>query len=121
MIRPQIDAAAFGSIFIEGREIGNDVILRLDGSIRKRKKKLSKRVYGTSHTISCEEMRFIFEKGAELLIIGTGHYGRVVLSDEAGSYLKKHGCRVKLEATPDAIHSWNRAREKTIALFHVTC
>ena len=121
MIRPQIDAAAFGSIFIEGREIGNDVILRLDGSVRKRKKKLSKRVYGTSHTISSEEIRFIYEKEAELLIIGTGHYGRVALSDEARSYLKKRGCRVKLEATPEAIHTWNRESKKTIALFHVTC
>ena len=121
IIRPQIDAAAFGSISIEGREIGNDVILRLDGSIQKRKKKLSKKICGTSHTISREEIGFIFEKGAELLIIGTGHYGRVALSDEARSYLKKRGCRVKLKATPEAIHAWNKADEKTIALFHVTC
>ncbi len=119
--RPQIEAAAFGSIFIEGREIGNDVILTLDGAILKRKKKLSKKVYGTSHTISRREVRFIYEKGAELLIIGTGRYGRVELSDEAMRYLKKKGCRVKLEATHEAIHSWNRAGEKTIALFHVTC
>jgi hypothetical protein len=74
-----------------------------------------------SYTISHEEVRFIYEKGAELLIIGTGHYGRVGLSDEATSYLKKHGCRVKLEATPEAMHTWNTADEKTIALFHVTC
>jgi hypothetical protein len=120
-MRPRVDAATFGSIFIEGREIGNDVILRLDGSIQKRKKKLSKKVYGTSHMISREEIRFIYEKGGELLIIGTGHYGRVELSVEARRYLKKHGCRVKLEATPEAIHTWNTAGEKTIALFHVTC
>jgi hypothetical protein len=43
------------------------------------------------------------------------------LSDEAMRYLQKHGCRVKLEVTSEAIHTWNTADEKTIALFHVTC
>ena len=95
--------------------------MRLDSSIQKRKKKLSKRVYGTSHKISREEIRFVYEKGAALLIIGTGHYGRVELSADARRYLNKHGCRVKLEATPEAIHTWNAAGERKIALFHVTC
>jgi hypothetical protein len=55
------------------------------------------------------------------LIIGTGHYGRVGLSDEAERYFKKNGCRVKLAATPKAIEAWNTADEKVIGLFHVTC
>ena len=120
-MKPKIEATTFGSITIDGQRIENDVLLRLDGSVKKRKKKLSKKVYGTSHTISHAEARFIYEKGTELLIIGTGHYGRVELSDEARRYLKKHGCRVKLEATPEAIYTWNAAGENTIALFHVTC
>jgi hypothetical protein len=93
----------------------------LDGSVEKRKKKLSKKIYGTSHTISLEEARYVHEKGATVLIIGTGHYDRVGLSDEAERYLKKHGCRVKLKTTPKAINAWNTADEKVIGLFHVTC
>ena len=58
-MRPRIEATSFGSITIEGREIGNDVILRLDGSVQKRKKKLSKKVYGTSNTISLDEVRYV--------------------------------------------------------------
>jgi hypothetical protein len=65
-------------------------------------------------------VRFINKKGVELLIIGAGWHGRVVLSDEARCYFKRHGCRVKLEATPEAIQTWNTAGVKTIALFHVT-
>ncbi|MDB9822297.1 MTH938/NDUFAF3 family protein [Deltaproteobacteria bacterium] len=120
-MRPRIDATAFGSISIEGREIRNDVILRLDGSVEKRRKKLSKNVYGTSHMISLEEAEYVYEKGAELLIVGTGHYGCAELSGEAERYLKKHGCRVKAKATPEAIHAWNSSNEKVIGLFHVTC
>ena len=120
-MQPRINAATFGAITIEGREIGNDVILRLDGSVEKRKKKLSEKIYCTSLTISLEEARYVYEKGATVLIIGIGHYDRVGLSDETDRYFKKHGYRVKLEATSKAIHAWNTAGEKVIGLFHVTC
>jgi hypothetical protein len=43
------------------------------------------------------------------------------VSIEAGKYLNKKGCRVKLTATPKAIAAWNKAGEKVIGLFHVTC
>ncbi len=67
-MKPLIDATSFGSITIEGWKIENDVILRLEDSVQKRKKKLSKKVYGTSHKISLEEARYVYEKGAEVLI-----------------------------------------------------
>ena len=121
IMRPRIDATAFGSITIEGQKIKNDVILRLEGSVQKRKKKLSKKVYGTSHKISLEEARYVYEKGAEILIIGAGQYRRVGLSDEAEKYLNKKGCRVKLLATSKAIQAWNTAGENAIGLFHVNC
>jgi hypothetical protein len=120
-MRPKIEATTFGSITINGREIENDVILRLDGSVKKRKKKLSKKVYGTSHTISLEEAKYVYEKGAELLIMGTGQYDSVRLSEEAHAYLRKRECRTKLAAAPDAIRLWNKAKGKVIGLFHVTC
>lgn len=120
-MKPKIEAATFGSITIDGRKIRNDVILRLDGSVKKRKKKLSKRLYGTSHTISLDEAKCVYQEGAERLIIGTGQYDSVRLSEEAQAYLEKHKCRTKLAATPDAIRLWNKAKGKVIGLFHVTC
>jgi hypothetical protein len=120
-MKPKIEATTFGSITIDGQRIGNDVLLRLDGAVKKRKKKLSKKVYGTSHTISLDEAKYVYEKGAELLIIGTGQHDLVRLSEEAEKYLKKRGCRVKLMATPKAIRAWNKAEGKVVGLFHVTC
>jgi len=120
-MKPKIEATSFGSITIDGREIENDVILRLDGAIRKRKKKLSKRIYGTSHTISLDEARHVYEDGAELLVIGTGQYDLVRLSDEAQAYVEKRNYRTELAASPDAIGIWNKAKGKVIGLFHVTC
>ena len=120
-MRPTIDASSFGSITIEGRTIHYDVVLGLGGTVGKRQKQLSKEVYGTSHTISLEEAKHVYEKGAESLIIGTGRFGLVHLSDEADQYLKEHGCQVKALHTPQAIQAWNEAKGRVIGLFHITC
>jgi hypothetical protein len=118
---PKIEATAFGWITIAGQRIRHDVILRLDGSVKKRKKKLSKKVFGTSHTISLGEAKHVYEQGAELLIVGTGQYDRVRFSKEAEAFLRKRDCEIQLAATPEAINLWNRARGRVIGLFHVTC
>ncbi len=120
-MKPKIDSAEFGSLTIEGETIEHDVLIRLSGKVKKRKKKLSKAIYGTSHTISRDEAKHIFEEGAQRLIIGTGHEDNVRLSEEAAEYLKKKKVRVSLATTPQAIKRWNRATGAVIGLFHVTC
>lgn len=120
-MKPRIDSTSFGSITIDGKTHQNDVVIRLDGEIKKRKKKLSKAVFGTSHRISLDEAKEIFEPGAERLIIGTGQSGMVRLSDQAADYFKKKKCQVQLYPTPEAIRIWNGTGEKTIGLFHITC
>ena len=82
---------------------------------------LSKRYYGTSHVISKDEAKFVFEKGCDLLVIGTGHEGNVHLSPEASGFFKKKGCEVTLQPTPKAIKLFNRAGGHKIGLIHVTC
>ena len=120
-MRPRIDRTDFGSITIEGESLDYDVIVRLNGEVKKRKKKLSKAVYGSSHTISLDEAKYVYEKGAEQLIIGTGQYGNVVLSDEAANYFEGKGCHVKLLPTPEAMQIWNKTEGAVIGLFHLTC
>jgi hypothetical protein len=120
-MRPRIDRTDFGSITIEGETLEYDVVIRLNGKVKKRKKKLSKAVYGTSHTISLDEAKHVYQKGAEQLIIGAGQYGNVVLSDQATTYFEGKRCQVKLKPTPEAIQIWNKADGAVIGLFHVTC
>jgi hypothetical protein len=90
-------------------------------SVNKRKKKLSKQHYGTSHTVSLDEAKHIFDDGAERLIVGAGQNGVLKLSDEAEDYFTKKGCSVDLRSTPEAMKEWNEAEGKVIAMFHVTC
>ena len=117
----QIDSTEFGSITIAGRTYPHDVLIRLSGEVVKRKKKLSKQVYGSSHTISLDEAEFVYEPGGETLVLGAGQYGNVHLSPEAAEFFEQHQCRVLLQPTAAAIKTYNHAGGKTIGLFHVTC
>ena len=120
-MKPPIDRAIFGSIKIDGESYKHDILIKLDGGISKRKKKLSKAVYGTSHMLSIAEAKHIFSDGAESIIYGSGHFGRSKLSPEAQEYLNEKKCEVILLKTPKAIKAWNRAEGKVIGLFHITC
>ena len=120
-MKPSIDQTTFGSITIEGTDFEHDVIIRLGGQVKKRKKKLSKAIYGTSHIVSLAEAKHVYEKGTKRLIIGTGQYGNVTLSEEAAGYFTHKQCQVELLPTPQAIQIWNEAHGSVLGLFHVTC
>ena len=117
----KIDSTIFGAISIDGKTYEHDVVVRLSGEVVKRKKKLSKMLYGTSHVLSEGEAKFLFEKGCDQVVIGSGQMGNVHLSPEAEAYFKRKGCEVLLEPTPEAIQTFNRSRARRIGLFHVTC
>jgi hypothetical protein len=120
-MKPKIDGTRFGSITIASKTFAHDVLIRLDGEVTKRRKKLSKAVYGTSHTVSLDEAKHVYQKGADRLIIGTGQSGLVELSTEAAAYFRRKGCRVALLPTREAIEAWNKAEGAVIGLFHITC
>jgi hypothetical protein len=120
-MKPKINDTSFGSITVAHEEYDNDVIIRLNGKVEKRKKKLSKALYGTSHIVSLAEAQYVHETGAQRLIVGTGQGGNVTLSDESANYFKQMHCEVRMLPTPKAIRVWNDAEGDVIGLFHVTC
>ncbi|MCE5248656.1 MTH938/NDUFAF3 family protein [bacterium] len=120
-MKPTIDGTVFGSITIGGKTFKHDVVIRLDGEVKKRKKKLSKAIFGTSHTVSLDEARNVYEKGSQRVIIGSGQSGILKLSEEAEDYFGKKNCVVDLHPTPEAVKRWNDTQEEVVGLFHVTC
>jgi len=106
---------------VDGETYDHDIVIRLSGNVKKRKKKLSKQQYGSSHTLSLAEAEHIYDDGAEQVIVGTGQHGVLKLSDEAEAFFQDHRCSVQAAPTPDAVEAWNEAKGKTIAMFHVTC
>jgi hypothetical protein len=120
-MRSKIDSTSFGQITIEGQRYSHDVIIHLDGSVTKRKKKLSKKVYGTSHKISLEEAEYVYEAEAEKVLIGGGQFNRLQLSEQAEAFFQDKGVEVVIMATSEAIEAWNQTEGAVIGLFHVTC
>ena len=116
-----LTAPTSGSATIDGDTITHDVIIRLGGRVEKRKKKLSKAVYGTSHIISLAEAEHLYQDEVERLLIGAGQEGRVALSEEAAAYFARNRCQVELLPTPEVIPVWNQAEGAVIGLLHVTC
>src|SRR6202051_168331 len=117
----EIGRTTFRTLTIHGETYDQHVIIRLAGEVARRKKKLSKKSYGTSHVLSKDEAKFVFENGCEQLILGSGQMGNVQLSPEAEAYFAKKGCTVLLQPTPKAIRTFNNSHAKKIGLFHVTC
>ena len=120
-MKPTIDKTSFGSISVEGEHYDHDIIISLEGKVKKRKKKLSKAIYGTSHSISLPEIEYVYQEEAKGIIIGSGQYGAARLSEEASSFLAERGCPVSIQSTPEAIKEWNSLEGKQIGLFHITC
>lgn len=120
-MKPVLKDSGFGYITVNSQKIDHDIIIRLSGETEKRKKNLSKTVYGTSHIISLEEAKYVYQDGAERLIIGAGQQGMVSLSEEAADYFKMRKCMTDVYPTPKAIEKWNVATGEIIGLFHVTC
>jgi hypothetical protein len=122
-MRRPITKTRFGSITVGGTVFRYDVIVRPDGRVKRRKKKLSNAVYGTSHTISREEAKYVRKQArdADRLVVGSGQYGNVELSPQAAAYLKRMKIEVVLAPTPKAIDIWSKGGGRAIGLFHVTC
>jgi hypothetical protein len=70
------------------------------------------KVGGTSHVLSEDEARFLFEKGCHQVVIGSGQMGNVHLLPEAEAYFERKSCEVLLKPTPEAIRSFNRSRSR---------
>lgn len=120
-MKAYINSSRFGSITVNGYTYNHDIYISMEGAVNKRKKKLSKEIYGTSYTLSLQEAKHVYEKDARI-IIGAGQYGVLELSVEADKFFKKQSCEVLIDTTPKSIELWNNSSEKKcIGLFHTTC
>jgi len=120
-MKPILKGTGFGWIDIDEKRISHDILIRLNGEVTKRKKKLTKDIYGTSHNISLPEAEYIYQEGAAGLLIGAGQFGRVRLSPEAAAFFEEKNCPVTILPTSEAVKAWNFRHMQLIGLFHITC
>src|SRR5262252_8182252 len=69
--------------------------------------------------LSEDEGKFLFEKGCDQVVIGSGQMCNVHLSPEAEAYFERKGCEVLLKPTPEAIRNRARLRKRTVSAFNI--
>jgi len=114
----------FGHVTIDGKDYDKDLVIRSDGSVVRRKKKLSRG--GAGHTpLSNREMKeYLGGEAPSKFIVGTGKYGALPVKDGVRRITEKRGIELICEKTEMAIDTYldllSRG-ERVAALFHLTC
>lgn len=111
----------FGWVEIGGTRYEHDIVIHTNGSVSKRKKKLSKPFAGEfGHTpLSAGELAFLEEENPAVVYIGTGQYGDLPVTPDAASLLAHYAHVVR--PVPDVIPLMEKEHRKYAAVLHVTC
>jgi hypothetical protein len=101
-----IDSYSFGSIQIDGKGYAMDVILM------------------GGHVYAVEDFEDLLAAAPEVVVLGTGYFGRVKVLDETLTALAEAGSEIVVERTGGAVEAFNRfageGRDVAAAL-HLTC
>ncbi|MFQ5791562.1 MAG: Mth938-like domain-containing protein [Acidobacteriota bacterium] len=113
----KITAYDFGRVDIEGKAYTSDVII-MPGKVKSdwwRKE---------GHRLRIEDLGDVVEAEPELLVVGTGYYGRMAIPAETRDYLESKGIKVHAARTGEAVQEFNRRRQegwRIVAALHLTC
>jgi hypothetical protein len=112
-----ITAYEFGRIAIADSSYTSDVIVAPEQVIDSWWRK-------EGHNLQIEDLDDILQAKPDLLIIGTGYYGRMQVPDETRQYLEKQGIKVLQAKTGEAVTEYNQLQKeyaRIVAALHLTC
>ena len=111
-----IESYAFGRIDVAGHTYTSDLIIfpnRVNDSWWRK----------SGHNLCLEDIEEVLKKNPEVLVVGTGFYGKVSVEEEVKSQAQSQGTKLIIENTKKAVQSFNEfaSKKKTIGVFHLTC
>ncbi len=111
-----IDSYSFGEIIIDGEKYTNDVKIfpnEVKGNWWRKE----------GHSLHPEDIEDVIENSPEILIVGTGAYGRVSILEETEVFIESKGIKLIAKETEDACNTYNELKDekKTVAALHLTC
>ncbi|BAD86472.1 hypothetical protein, conserved, DUF498 family [Thermococcus kodakarensis KOD1] len=117
----RLEYPAFGKIIVDGATYEHDIVLYPSGKVERRKKKISKQKHGTSHKLDPEELKEYLTEDFDVLVVGTGMYGKLSLLPESRELIK--GKEVLELPTKKAVEVFNElyGKKKVLGIFHITC
>jgi hypothetical protein len=112
-----IEAYRFGRIDIDGHAYTSDVIITPERVVDTWWRK-------EGHTLALTDLDDVVTATPDILVVGTGYFGRMNVSDEARRYLEARGIRVREARTRQAVEDFNHLQEqhaRVVAALHLTC
>ncbi|MCD6085438.1 hypothetical protein J7J41_00375 [bacterium] len=107
----------FGEIKINDRIYRYDICLDWRGEVLKWERK-------ESHWVDLKDLEIALKDQPEIIIIGTGAYGIVNISDKVQEKLKNLKIELIIVPTKEAIKIFEekiKTQKKVVGLFHLTC
>jgi hypothetical protein len=107
----------FGRITIDGKVYTKDVIISPHAVQESWWRK-------EGHRLHIEDLGDIESASPDLLLVGTGFYGRMVVPDRTRQYLQAKGIEVHALRTSDAVQEFNELQKdfaRIVAALHLTC
>ncbi len=113
----QIDHYNFGRIGIAGHGYDADVIV-FPNHVQERWWRRE------GHRLAQQDLETVLTDKPRILVIGTGYYGRMQVSDETLDALRIAGVDVRVARTGGAVNELNRLQRECasiVAALHLTC
>jgi len=117
MTAMRISDYEFGRIAVADKTYTSDVIVAPEQVIDSWWRK-------EGHILQIEDLDDILNTKPDMLIIGTGYYGRMQVPDETKQYLEERGIKVLQAKTRDAVTEFNQLQKEyacIVAALHLTC
>ncbi len=110
-----IEDYSFGRIVVDGKTYTNDIKIFND-----KVKPEWWRLEG--HRLQLADMEDVVAAKPKTIVVGTGHSGVMVVSEDVREYCKKNGIELIELYTTDAVKKFNEiAGPDVVGLFHLTC
>lgn len=113
----KVTAYDFGKIQIDGTAYTSDVLIAgenvNDSWWRKE-----------GHRLQITDLDEILQAKPEILVVGTGYYGRMSIPEETRAFLSSKGIRLLESPTGVAVKEFNKLQQqqaRAAAAFHLTC
>jgi hypothetical protein len=112
-----IDGYEFGQVVVNGQAYRSDVLIfpdHVDAGWW--------RVKG--HELAVADLADVLSDPPEVLVVGTGHYGRMAILPETEQALASRGVQLFVQPTKSACQTFNEmvsAGRRTVAALHLTC
>lgn len=107
----------FGKISIDGKTYHSDVIItsnKVQDNWRRKE----------GHYLAIADLDDVLDANPEVLIIGSGYYGRMQVPEVTRDILNEKGIQVEVVPTSDAVEKFNQLQQecaRIVAALHLTC